>query len=63
MKFMDICTKRIYEKDGKEKTIWLKAGTLRVTDAGKMFVELNHLPDVSFYVFEQKKKGDEGFTG
>lgn len=59
MKYLDICTKRVYQKDGKEKTVWLKAGTLRITEEGKMFVELNHLPDVAFFVFEQKKKEEE----
>ena len=56
MTFKDICTKRVFTgKDGAEKTTWLKAGTLRILDNDKIFIELNHLPDVSFYVFDQKE--------
>ncbi len=65
MKYEDICTRKSYTKDGAEKVIWLKCGTLRTTDDGKRFIELNHLPDVSFFVFEPKKKDtapkDEGW--
>ena len=56
MKYEDIVTKRTYEADGKEKTIWLKCGTLRTTNEGKQFIEFNHLPNITFYVFEQKPK-------
>lgn len=56
MIYEDICTKRVYTKDGIEKVTWLKCGTLRINDAGKKFIELNHLPDISFYVFPKKEK-------
>uniref|UniRef100_A0A6H1ZBK0 Uncharacterized protein n=1 Tax=viral metagenome TaxID=1070528 RepID=A0A6H1ZBK0_9ZZZZ len=56
MKFEDICTKKTFVVNGQEKTTWLKCGTLRTTDEGKRFIELNHLPNISFFVFEQKKK-------
>jgi len=59
MKYFDICSKRTYQKDGVEKAIWLKCGTLKQLDDGKQFVELNMFPNTSFYVFEQKAK-DEG---
>jgi len=56
MVFEDICTKKVYKVNDVEKVTWLKCGTLRTTDAGKRFIELNHLPDVSFYVFPKKDK-------
>lgn len=56
MKYLDICTKRTYKKGDQEKTAWLKCGTLRINEDGNTFIELNHLPNVAFYVFEQKKK-------
>lgn len=59
MKFMDICTRKTYKKGEEEKVLWLKCGTLRINDEGKIFIELNHLPNVTFYAFEQKKK-EEG---
>ena len=59
MKYFDIMTKRTYEKNGEQKNSWLKAGTLRVTDEGKQFIELNHLPDVTFFVFEPKPRDNQ----
>ena len=58
MKYYNVCTKKTYQKDGEEKTVWLNAGTLRETDDGKRFLELNMFPDTSFYIFEPKKKED-----
>lgn len=56
MRYFDVCTKRTYKKDGVDKVTWLKCGTLRLMEDGKKFLEMNHMPDVSFYIFEQKKK-------
>lgn len=56
MIFKNICTKKTYTKDGKEVTKWLNCGTLRVNDDGKMFIEMNDRPDISYFVFEQKEK-------
>ena len=59
MRYFDVCTKKTYKKGEEEKVIWLKAGTMRLTDDGKTFLELNMFPTTSFYVFEQKKKEEE----
>ena len=56
MIYKDICTRKAYQKDGIEKVTWLKCGTLRVTDAGKEFIELNQSPDVTLFVFPKKDK-------
>lgn len=56
MIFKDICTRKTYQKDGNEKVVWLKCGTMRVNEDGKAFIELNHLPGITFYIFDQKKK-------
>lgn len=56
MIFEDVCTRREYEVNGVKKISWLKCGTLRILDSGKKFIELNHLPDVSFYVFPKQEK-------
>lgn len=61
MIYKNICTKRTYTKDGVEKTIWLNVGTLRVTDDGKEFMELNMFPSTPFYVFEKKTDEDKQF--
>ena len=56
MVYKNICTKRVYQKDGKEKAKWYVVGTFKVTDEGKEFIELNMFPNTPFYVFEQKAK-------
>lgn len=56
MKYKDICTKRTYTTNGQEKTIWLNVGTMRVTDDGKEYMELNMFPNTPFYVFEKQAK-------
>ena len=61
MIYKDIVTKRTYTKNGEEKTIWLNVGTLRVTDEGKEFLELNMYPNTPFYVFEKKQNDDKKF--
>ena len=59
MKFLDICTRKTYTKDGQEKVTWLKCGTMRVNDEGKQFIQMNHQPETTFFVFEPKKKEDQ----
>ncbi len=56
MIYKDICTKKVYQKEGVEKVTWLKCGTLRVNDAGKEFIELNQSPDITLFVFPKKEK-------
>jgi hypothetical protein len=56
MKYFDICTRKTYKKDGEDKVSWLKCGTMRVNDEGKQFIQMNHQPDITFFVFEPKKK-------
>lgn len=56
MKFQDIVAKRVYTSNGVEKVNWLPVGTLKTTDAGKQFVELNLFPNTDLYVFEKKPK-------
>ena len=66
MKYQDLVTKRTWTQNGEEKVKWLNVGTLRTTDEGKQFVEINLLPDTAIYVFDQKKRevasGKDMFT-
>jgi len=60
MTYKNICTKREWTtRDGEKKVKWLTVGTLKITDEGKQFIQLNMFPDTTFYVFDQKEK-DEG---
>jgi len=64
IEYVDICTKNTYHKDGKEQVRWLKCGTLKLLDDGKKFIELNHLPGVTFYCFPNKPKEESNeFSG
>lgn len=56
MKIENVCTKKTYQKDGQEKTLWLNVGTFKTTDDGKRFLELNMFPNTPFYIFERKEK-------
>ena len=56
MTFKNICTKKTYTKNGEEKSYWPICGTLKITDDGKYFMELNMFPNTPFYCFDQKKK-------
>lgn len=56
MKQFNISAPKTFQKDGQDKTIWLQVGSMRVLDDGKIFIELNHLPNQTFMAFEQKKE-------
>lgn len=59
MIYKDIMTRKSYTKDGEEKSVWQKVGTLKEFEDGKQFVELFMYPETSFYVFEQKPRGED----
>ena len=59
MKYQDLVTKRTWEQNGEQKVKWLNVGTLRTTDDGKQFVEINLLPNTPIYIFDQKDKTEK----
>ena len=64
MKRYNILTKRTYEKNGQEKTAWLRVGTLTQFPATEQkeesfIMELNMFPHTRFFVLEQKEKEDK----
>lgn len=56
MQFLNIFTKKTYEKNGEKKVNWMICGTLKILDDGKKFIELNMFPGITFYCFEPRKK-------
>ncbi len=56
MKYQDLVVKKTWE--GQDKPKWLNVGTLRTTDDGKQFIEINVLPQTTIYVFDQKDKSE-----
>lgn len=53
MKILDVLSRRIYEKDGEQKAVSFRAGAIKVTDRGNMYLRLFHIPDVDFYIRER----------
>jgi hypothetical protein len=59
MKIFNVCTKKTFMKGDQEVCKWLQCGRLNMTDDGKMYLELNILPNQPFYVFENKPKEEK----
>lgn len=53
MQIFDVFTKKVYEKEGEQRVISYKAGALKVTDRGNMYLRLFHIPNTDFYVRER----------
>ena len=53
MQLYDVCTRRVYEKDGEKKVKWYKAGILKESDNGKRYIRLFHSPQTEFFIFNK----------
>jgi len=53
MRLFDVCTKKIFEKDGEQKVKWYKAGTMKTTEKGNTYLRLFHQPENEFFIFEK----------
>lgn len=53
MQIFDVFTKKVYEKEGEQRIITYKAGALKITDRGNMYLRLFHIPNIDFYVRER----------
>ncbi|MFA6922903.1 MAG: hypothetical protein WC223_01495 [Bacteroidales bacterium] len=56
MQIYDVCTKKVYEKDGERKVKFYKSGIMKITDSGRIYIRLFHQPEVDFHVFEKTPK-------
>jgi hypothetical protein len=54
MKLFDVFTKKVFEKDGEQKVKSYKAGAMKITDRGNMYLRLFHIPDTDFYIQERE---------
>jgi hypothetical protein len=64
MKRYNINTRRTYEKDGKERTQWLRVGSLadfeKTEEREESFImELSMFPHTRFFIFPEKKKEEK----
>lgn len=58
MRLFDVCTKKVFERDGEKKEKWYKAGIMKITDRGHHYLRLFHQPQNDFYLFEREPKED-----
>lgn len=54
MQLFDVFTKKVYEKDGEKKLISYKAGAMKITDRGNIYLRLFHVPDTDYYIQERE---------
>ena len=54
MQIFDVFTKKVYEKEGEKRVISYKAGAMKITDRGNMYLRLFHIPNVDFFVQERE---------
>jgi hypothetical protein len=54
MQLFDVFTKKVFEKDGENKIIYYKAGAMKITDKGTIYIRLFHIPEVDFFVRERE---------
>lgn len=62
MKIFNICTRKVYDVNGEEKSKWYRVGAMKIADSGKMYIKLYQQPDTEFYVFDadDSKDSDPG---
>lgn len=53
MQIFDVYTKKVYEKEGEKKAISYKAGAMKITDRGNIYLRLFHNPNVDYYIQER----------
>ncbi|MFA6924724.1 MAG: hypothetical protein WC223_10795 [Bacteroidales bacterium] len=53
MKFFDVYTKRVYEKDGEKKEVSYRAGLMKLTEKGSIYLRLFNNPNVDYYICER----------
>ncbi len=59
MQVYNICTRKVYEKDGEHKMNWYKVGVLKIVDSGKKYIKLFHQPETEFFVFDKDENTSE----
>lgn len=55
MKFYNVCSVKEYDENGEVKRKWYRVGYIKETPNGGRYLTLYHLPDVKFFIFENKE--------
>lgn len=56
MKLLDVCTRVVYHRNGKQQVKWFKAGIVKISDTGKLYLRLFQQPETDFFVFDREQK-------
>ena len=59
MRYYNVLTKKQFDNNGTNTTLWHKVGIIKVTANGGWFLQLFHQPETDFYIFEEKQKEQE----
>jgi hypothetical protein len=54
MRFFDVLTKKVYEKDGEKKATSYRAGVMKITDRGNIYLRLFHNPNTDYFIRERE---------
>jgi len=55
MQLFDVFTKKVYEKEGAKRVISYKAGAMKITDRGNIYLRLFHMPTTDFFIQEREQ--------
>ena len=59
MQLFNVCARKIYDKNGEKKVKWYKVGLLKISDTGKRYLQMFHLPQTEYFLFENEEKTPE----
>ena len=62
MQLLNVCSRKIYDKNGEKKIKWYKVGLLKITDTGKKYLQMFHSPEREYYLFDHDTNTPEGKT-
>ena len=54
MKYFNVLTKKEYPENGEMKSKWFRAGYIKQTPNGGMYMRLFHQPETGFFVVPSK---------
>jgi len=60
MRLFHVCTKKEFEQNGEKKLKWYKAGMLKISDRGRLFLRMFHVPEIDYHLFESERENQEG---
>ena len=60
MKIYNIITPKNYNSGDAQKTVWIKAGTMRIIDNGEWYIEWSAAPNITYKVVEQHRDASDG---